>query len=98
MKTEDIKDRIKIFIELGEDFHYKGLTFNFRGDKIIISSKYNKRIVDYNHDLSDLPELLCNEYVTEEILRGALRHYNLKVSGDFVTYLKNILLIRGILL
>lgn len=98
MKTEDIKDRIKLFIELEEDFHYKGLTFNFRKDKIIISSKYCTRIIENNHDLSELPELLCNEYATEEILRGALRHYNLKVSGDFVIYLKNILLIRGILL
>lgn len=98
MKTEDIKDRIKLFIELKEDFYCKGLTFNFRGDKIIISSKYNRRIVDYNQDLSDLPELLCNEYVTEENLKGALRHYKVKGSGDFVTYLKNILLIHGILL
>lgn len=98
MKTQDTKDRIKLFIESEEDFHYKGLTFNFRGDKIIISSKYCRRIIDDNHDLSELPELICNEYVTEEILRGAMRHYNLKVSGDFITYLKNILLIRGILL
>ena len=98
MKTEDIKDRIKSFIESEEDFYYKGLTFNFRGDKIIISSKYCRRIIEYNKDLIDLPNLLCNEYVTDEILRGALRHYNLKVSGDFIIYLKNILLIRGILL
>lgn len=98
MKTEDIKDKIKSFIESEEDFYYKGLTFNFRGSKIIISSKYNRRIIDYNKDIFELPDLICNEYVTDEILRGALRHYNLKVSGDFIIYLKNILLIRGILL
>lgn len=98
MKTEYIKDRIKTFIGLEEDFYCKGLTFNFRGDKIIISSKYNRRIIDYNQDLSDLPELLSNEYVTEGILRGALRHYKLKHSGDFVTYLKNILIIHGVIL
>lgn len=98
MNNDFIKDRIRMFIKLEEDFHCKGLTFNFRGDKIIISSKYIRRIIDYNQDLYDLPELLSNEYVTEEILIGALRYYSLKVSGDFVTYLKNILLIRGILL
>ena len=98
MKTEYIKDRIKLFIKSEEDFYCKGLSFNFRGSKIIISSKYNRRIIDYNQDLYDLPELLSNEYVTEEILRGALRHYKVKDSGDFVTYLKNILLIHGILL
>ena len=98
MRTEAIKDRIKLFIKLEEDFYCKGLTFNFRDNEIIISSKYNRRIIDYNQDLYDLPELLSNEYVTEEILRGALRHYKVKDSGDFVTYLKNILLIHGILL
>lgn len=98
MNNDFIKDRIRLFIKSEEDFYYKGLTFNFRDDKIIISSKYNRRIIDYNQDLYGLPELLSNEYVTEEILRGALRHYTLKVSGDFVTYLKNILLIKGIIL
>ena len=98
MRTEVIKDRIKLFIKLKEDFYCKGLTFKFRGSEIMISSKYNRRIIDYNQDLYDLPELLSNEYVTDEILRGALRHYKLKHSGDFVTYLKNILIIHGVIL
>ena len=98
MANDYIKDRIRLFIKIEEDFYCKGLTFNFRGDKIIISSKYNRRMIDYNQDLHDLPELLSNEYVTEEILRGALRHYKLKHSGDFVTYLKNILIIHGVIL
>ena len=93
-----VKHRVSVFIECKEDFHYKGLTFIFRGSKIIILTKYNRRIIEYTKDIFELPDLLCNDYVTEEILRGALRHYNLKYSGDFVTYLKNILLIKGILL
>lgn len=93
-----VKRRVRVFIECKEDFYYKGLTFSFRGSKILISSKYCRRIVEYTKDIFELPDLLCNEYVTEEILRGALRHYNLKYSGDFVTYLKNNLMIKGILL
>lgn len=98
MKSDCIKDRINSFIKSKEDFWYKGLTFNFRGSKIIISSKYCTRTIEYNKDIFELPDLLCNEYVTDEILRGSLRHYNLKLSGDFITYLKNVLMIRGILL
>lgn len=98
MAVQYLKDRVKAFIQLQEDFYCKGLTFNFRDDKIIISCKFCTRIIDYSQDLFELSELLSNKYVTENILAHFVRDYKPEISGDFVAYLKNRLILSRVIL
>ena len=98
MEEQYLEDRIKTFIKLQEDFYCKGLTFNFRNDKIIISCKFCTRIIDYSKNLFELSEILANKYVTENILAHFVKDYKPEISGNFAAYLKNRLILARVIL
>lgn len=93
---ETYKYRIKMFIELKEDFYCKGVVFKFTGNRVILQGNKFRKNIEYYDRLKEMPTLLTNEYLTDDMLESVIKYYEAKKSGDFITYLRNSMIMLGV--